>query len=149
MRIYPLVVIILVFLFTPACKDPSGTGEEDQPPNILFLLADDMGYGELGSYGQAVIRTPVLDDLAATGMRFTDFYAGNTVRYGTGSETELYDLDADISESLNVASGHPEILREMNRIFEEERTETEAFPYGGFLQDYQARERHNLNTNNQ
>lgn len=48
-------------------------------PNILFLLADDMGYGELGVYGQATIKTPNLDRLAAEGMRFTDFYAGCSV----------------------------------------------------------------------
>ncbi len=48
-------------------------------PNILILLADDMGYGELGAYGQKVIRTPYLDALAAKGMRFTDFYAGSSV----------------------------------------------------------------------
>jgi len=54
-------------------------GEDDAPPNILFLLADDLGYGELGCYGQEIIRTPVIDGLAATGMRFTDFYAGTSV----------------------------------------------------------------------
>ncbi len=48
-------------------------------PNIVFILADDLGYGELGSYGQKLIRTPNLDRLAAEGMRFTQFYAGNTV----------------------------------------------------------------------
>lgn len=48
-------------------------------PNILLLLADDLGYGELGSYGQKVIQTPVLDKLANEGLRFTDFYAGNAV----------------------------------------------------------------------
>ena len=48
-------------------------------PNILFILADDLGYGELGCYGQTMIATPSLDRLAAEGMRFTQFYAGNTV----------------------------------------------------------------------
>ena len=48
-------------------------------PNIIFILADDLGYGELGSYGQTQIHTPNLDLLAAEGMRFTQFYAGNTV----------------------------------------------------------------------
>jgi arylsulfatase A len=49
------------------------------PPNIVFILADDLGYGELGSYGQRRIRTPRLDRLAAEGIRFTQFYAGSTV----------------------------------------------------------------------
>src|SRR5882672_1814516 len=48
-------------------------------PNIVFILADDLGYGELGCYGQKLIQTPTLDRLAAEGMRFTQFYAGNTV----------------------------------------------------------------------
>ncbi|WP_440875645.1 sulfatase-like hydrolase/transferase [Thalassotalea sp. PLHSN55] len=50
-----------------------------EKPNVVFLLADDLGYGELGSYGQQTIKTPQLDNLAAQGMRFTDFYAGNAV----------------------------------------------------------------------
>jgi arylsulfatase A-like enzyme len=49
------------------------------PPNIILILADDLGYGELGSYGQKLIATPHLDRMAAEGMRFTQFYAGSTV----------------------------------------------------------------------
>lgn len=48
-------------------------------PNIIFILADDLGYGDLGCYGQKLIKTPNLDRMAAEGLRFTDFYAGNTV----------------------------------------------------------------------
>ena len=48
-------------------------------PNIVFILADDLGYGDLGCYGQKRIRTPNLDRLAAEGMRFTQCYAGSTV----------------------------------------------------------------------
>lgn len=48
-------------------------------PNIVLLFADDLGYGELGSYGQRRIRTPRLDRLAAGGMRFTQFYVGSPV----------------------------------------------------------------------
>jgi len=48
-------------------------------PNIIFILADDLGYGELGSYGQKLIETPHLDRMAAEGMRFSQFYAGSTV----------------------------------------------------------------------
>src|SRR5438105_2076204 len=52
---------------------------EDGKPNIVLILADDLGYGDIGSYGQARIRTPNLDRLAAEGMRFTQCYAGSTV----------------------------------------------------------------------
>jgi uncharacterized sulfatase len=48
-------------------------------PNVVFILADDLGYGDLGCYGQRVIETPRLDRMAAEGMRFTQFYAGSTV----------------------------------------------------------------------
>ncbi len=48
-------------------------------PNVIFILADDLGYGDLGSYGQRVIQTPSLDRMADQGLRFTQFYAGATV----------------------------------------------------------------------
>ena len=48
-------------------------------PNVIFILADDLGYNELGSYGQKKIRTPHLDQLAKEGMRFTRNYSGNAV----------------------------------------------------------------------
>jgi arylsulfatase A-like enzyme len=52
---------------------------QETRPNIILILADDLGYGELGSYGQKLIQTPQLDRMAAEGMRFTQFYAGSTV----------------------------------------------------------------------
>jgi len=48
-------------------------------PNVIFVMVDDMGYGDLGCYGQTRIKTPNLDRMASEGMRFTDFYAGSTV----------------------------------------------------------------------
>ncbi len=48
-------------------------------PNIIFIMADDLGYGDLGCHGQQKIRTPKIDGLAAEGMRFTQFYSGCTV----------------------------------------------------------------------
>ena len=53
--------------------------DQDDRPNIVLLLADDLGYGELGSYGQTVIKTPNLDELAEKSMIFTNFYAGSPV----------------------------------------------------------------------
>jgi arylsulfatase A len=49
------------------------------PPNLVYILADDLGYGDLGCYGQTTLPTPHLDALAAAGMRFTQHYAGNSV----------------------------------------------------------------------
>ncbi|HSW45340.1 MAG TPA: arylsulfatase [Phycisphaerae bacterium] len=57
----------------------SGCASTRERPNVIFILADDLGYGDLGCYGQKVIQTPNLDRLAAEGTRFTDFYAGSTV----------------------------------------------------------------------
>lgn len=52
---------------------------EGEKPNIIYILADDLGYGDLGCYGQQKIKTPNLDRMAAEGMRFTQHYAGDTV----------------------------------------------------------------------
>jgi arylsulfatase A-like enzyme len=55
------------------------TAAEPKKPNIVFILADDLGYRDIGSYGQTKIQTPNLDQLAKDGMRFTQCYAGSTV----------------------------------------------------------------------
>jgi arylsulfatase A-like enzyme len=68
-----LTVAVLAWPTAPA------HAAEPRKPNIVFILADDLGYGDLGCYGQQRIRTPHLDRLAADGMRFTQFYAGSTV----------------------------------------------------------------------
>ncbi len=57
-----------------ACRKPPG-----RPPNIIFILADDLGIGDLGCYGQKLIRTPHLDRMAAEGRRYLNAYAGCTV----------------------------------------------------------------------
>jgi arylsulfatase A len=51
----------------------------EKKPNIIFILADDLGYGDLGCYGQQQVQTPHIDAMAAGGMRFTQHYAGSTV----------------------------------------------------------------------
>lgn len=56
-----------------------GVAASKERPNVIFILADDLGYGDLGCYGQQVIQTPNLDRMAAEGMIFTDHYAGSTV----------------------------------------------------------------------
>ncbi|MEZ5299843.1 MAG: sulfatase-like hydrolase/transferase [Verrucomicrobiales bacterium] len=50
-----------------------------EKPNFIYILADDLGYGDLGCYGQSTLATPNLDRMAAEGMRFTRHYAGSTV----------------------------------------------------------------------
>jgi arylsulfatase A-like enzyme len=76
MPLLPLAAILAAGLIGRC----SSAGEPAPPrPNIVFLLADDLGYGDLGCYGQTKIRTPNLDRLAAEGMRFTQHYAGSNV----------------------------------------------------------------------
>jgi arylsulfatase A-like enzyme len=57
----------------------SAFAEDAGKPNIVFIIADDLGYGDLGCYGQQKIQTPNLDRMAAEGVKFTDAYAGTTV----------------------------------------------------------------------
>ena len=57
----------------------SSCGHEIKKPNVIFIMMDDLGYGETGCYGQKVIKTPNIDNLASQGMRFTDFYCGAPV----------------------------------------------------------------------
>ncbi len=71
-----------VSTFALACvlvSAATGTAIGADRPNMIFILADDLGYGDLGSYGQQIIQTPSLDRMAADGIRFTQFYAGATV----------------------------------------------------------------------
>ncbi|TGV01865.1 arylsulfatase [Flavivirga rizhaonensis] len=52
---------------------------KNKKPNIIYILADDLGYGDVGIYGQTKIKTPIIDKLAKGGLRFTDHYSGQTV----------------------------------------------------------------------
>lgn len=52
---------------------------QNRPPNIIVIMADDLGYGDLGCYGQQRVRTPEIDQMAKEGLRFTSAYAGSTV----------------------------------------------------------------------
>lgn len=53
--------------------------EQAPKPNIIFILADDLGYGDLGCFGQKHIQTPVLDEMCRTGLKMTSHYSGATV----------------------------------------------------------------------
>lgn len=69
------ILIVFYMICNSSCRNDLKLYR--QSPNIVFLLADDLGYAELGSYGQTIIKTPNLDTLAASGMIFKNFYAGN------------------------------------------------------------------------
>ena len=57
----------------------SKDGSQQQRPNIIYIMCDDMGYGDLACYGQQLIETPNIDKLASQGMLFTQAYAGSPV----------------------------------------------------------------------
>jgi arylsulfatase A-like enzyme len=67
------------FLKTLAASPAMLTGQARRQPNIVFILADDLGYGDVGCYGQTRIQTPNIDRIATEGIRFTSAYAGSTV----------------------------------------------------------------------
>lgn len=71
-RLLPALVLSVVSLF-------GQTQASDDKPNVVLIVADDLGYRELGSFGQKLIRTPHLDQLAQEGMRLTQHYSGNAV----------------------------------------------------------------------
>ena len=67
-----LAIIAFVVMWSP-------TFGKDQKPNVVFIVADDLGYHELGCFGQKLIQTPHLDRLASQGIRLTQHYSGNAV----------------------------------------------------------------------
>jgi arylsulfatase A-like enzyme len=73
------IIIALLIYGLFACKNHSKETSATAKPNIVYILADDLGYGDLSCYGQTHFQTPYIDKMAAGGMLFTDFYSGTTV----------------------------------------------------------------------
>ncbi|MGF1636333.1 MAG: arylsulfatase [Cyclobacteriaceae bacterium] len=75
MKTYWYCLIIVSFLVS--CSEKKQ--ESPKPPNIIYMLADDLGYGDLGCYGQEFIKTPRIDKMAREGMKFMQHYSGSAV----------------------------------------------------------------------
>lgn len=134
-----LTCLILAALCLSACQQTNKKQAAAAPPkqpNIIYILADDMGYGDLGCYGQKVIKTPHIDEMAAEGIRFTQHYAGTSVcapsraslmtgrdnghsrvrgnyetgPFGFGGELELRPQDTTIAEVLKAAGYHTALI---------------------------------------
>jgi len=78
-----LIILFFISLSLGACKTNSKVVNKDKgvlkKPNVIYILADDLGYGDLGCYGQDKFSTPNIDKLAKEGMLFTQHYAGSSV----------------------------------------------------------------------
>jgi arylsulfatase A len=93
-------LVLITFL---AFHDGSVARAKEKLPNIIIILADDMGYADLSCYGHPSIRTPNLDQMAAQGIRFTDFYAGSC--YCTPSRAALLTGRLPIRSGMSGARG--------------------------------------------
>jgi len=74
------ITLSLISIFVISCQSqPKDNSEKATKPNIIYIMADDLGYGDVGCFGQKIIQTPNLDKMAEEGIRFTDHYAGTSV----------------------------------------------------------------------
>ena len=92
---------LLPFGCTASEQAPSKAAQDMgyRAPNLIFILADDLGYGDLGCYGQKLTRTPNIDKLAADGLRFTDFYnTGRCSPTRAALLTGLYSHQAGVGD---------------------------------------------------
>lgn len=114
----PVFIAILAFAIA---RDVAGadTPSQTAKPNIIFILADDLGFNQIGAYGDTPIKTPNLDLLAENGIRFTQAYAGNTVcspsrvslltgrdgrlMHDNSNKVQLRDIDVTIAHVLKHA----------------------------------------------
>lgn len=111
-------------------KNVSTTTESNiKKPNIIYILADDLGYGDLSSYGQKMFTTPNIDKLASEGMLFTQHYAGNTVCAPSRS-TLLTGMHTGHTPVRGNKEIHPE---GQHPIPDETYTMAEALKKGGYV----------------
>jgi len=73
------IILPVSLLLLAACQSGKTGTTELQQPNIIYILADDLGYGDLSCYGQKLFKTPNIDQLAESGIKFTQHYSGSTV----------------------------------------------------------------------
>ncbi|MCY0932775.1 sulfatase-like hydrolase/transferase [Streptomyces sp. H34-S4] len=97
----------------------AAAAEPQTPPNLVVILADDLGYGDLGAYGQKLIKTPRIDQLAAEGLRF------KAVRFAPARDRivpdaqwrfELYNLTTDLAEKNDVAAANPSVVASLTAL---------------------------------
>lgn len=72
-------IVILLFLFSCGKKEQKSDAQEENPPNVILIYSDDLGYGDLGCQGATKVQTPNIDKLAEQGRRFTDAHTASAV----------------------------------------------------------------------
>ncbi|MEM9345304.1 MAG: sulfatase [Planctomycetota bacterium] len=97
------VAVLILLTMASAC-----TSTADRPPSVVIFFTDDMGYADLSSYGSTICKTPNLDQLAASGMRFTSFYVSEAVCSASRSSliTGCYAQRISIRGALGPKSTH-------------------------------------------
>jgi len=110
-RIVSVIIIVLGFICCQ--KKPEG----NNPPNIILILADDLGYGDISCYGNTTIRTPNLDLLASEGVKFTDFHSNGAVCSPTRAAllTGKYQQRTGV-EGVITAKSHRDVGLDLNEI---------------------------------
>ena len=102
---------IAIGLALLAVASPASAADPPAPPNLVLILCDDLGYGDLGCYGNTKIKTPHLDRLAAEGVRFTDFYSAGAqcTPSRAGMLTGRYPVRSGLTYTLmaNAGAGIP------------------------------------------
>ena len=96
-------MFLFFFIFTALCHSVAQTMGTGLQPNIILILADDLGFGDIGCYGARDIPTPHLDELAAGGARLTGYYAP----HGTGDASRAAILTGRYAPRLNHGKGLP------------------------------------------
>lgn len=141
MHVLRTVLLAAAILFLARCTFAQNAGsaglrEVARPPNIVFIMADDLGFGEVGAFGQQKIRTPNLDRLAAHGMKLTRHYSGSAVCAPTRSVlmTGLHSGHATIRGNKPVPGGNwdPESPEGQWPIPAEDFTIAEMFQQAGY-----------------
>jgi arylsulfatase A-like enzyme len=117
-------VYFLPFLFLFAC-----TNQTVKSPNIILIMADDLGYGDIGCYGSGYIKTPVLDKMASEGIKFTDYHSNGAVCTPTRAAlmTGNYQQRAGLEGVI-----YAQLDKRMHGISQSEKTIAEYFKDAGY-----------------
>ena len=138
MKLSPFIVHVIALMIFGTTVDlcAADQGDIKHPPNFILILADDLGYGDIGCNGSQLIKTPNIDLLAEEGVRLTSFYSCANLctpalaRYDqSGSYYRpglLFDLDRDPGESYSYAREYPEVVERLWKVLHQGQRELKA-----------------------